>query len=212
MCPNDAKLILRSPRYKPIEGKDMRKLIITSAIMLMVCAVIAARGFTHEARSRQSYFSENFSAAETARGAGTLCNANEDVIFNCEVAGKGKVVSLCGSKQFDRQQGYLQYRFGKSGAIELEYPHERQNTQAAFKYSRYTRALVTLLTVRFETNGYTYELHDDDNSEEHPRRRDFYLSVMPPGANANSTEMRCRQPVTSHLSKLEDVVPNEEAP
>ena len=94
----------------------------------------------------------------------------------------------------------------------MEYPRERRNTQTAFKYSRYTRPLVTLLTVSFESGGYTYEIHDDDNSEGRPTHRDFYLTVTPAGANQNSTEMRCTKPVTSHLIKLEDVVPNEEAP
>ena len=192
----------------------MRKLILTCAMLLAAFAVIAARSFDPNAHSRQSFSPSGSSslAAENERAANSLCNANEDVIFNCEVAGRRKTVSLCSSKQLDRQRGYLQYRFGRPGAIELEYPRERQNTQAAFKYSRYTRPLVTLLTVRFETSGYTYELHDDDDSEGRPTRRDFYLTVTPPGANQNSTDMRCHAPVTSHLIKLEDVVPNEEAP
>ncbi|HMF56858.1 MAG TPA: hypothetical protein VK619_10995 [Pyrinomonadaceae bacterium] len=192
----------------------MRKLIFTCAILLAIYAVIAARNFDRNAQIGQSFSSPAASslAAETARSANSLCNSNEMVVFNCQIAGRGKLVSLCSSRPLSKQQGYLQHRFGRPGAIELEYPRERQNTQTAFKYSRYTRPRVTLLTVSFETNSYTYEIHDDDNSEEPMRQRDFYLTVTPPGTNPNSTEMRCGAPVTSHLINLEDIVPNEEAP
>src|SRR5256885_5815068 len=119
----------------------MRKLLLTCAILLAAFAALAAQDFDSNAKSSRPVLSTGFTlpAAETARGANSLCSSSEDVIFNCEIAGRRKVVSLCSSHELDRQQGYLQYRFGRVGAIELEYPREGHNTQTAFKYSCYTR-------------------------------------------------------------------------
>lgn len=53
----------------------------------------------------------------------TLCQADEDNIFNCH-AGK-KVISVCASKDASADHGYLQYRFGAPGKVELTVPNER---------------------------------------------------------------------------------------
>jgi hypothetical protein len=53
----------------------------------------------------------------------TLCLTNEDSIFNCH-AGK-KVISVCASKDATADRGYLQYRFGAHGKVELTVPADR---------------------------------------------------------------------------------------
>jgi hypothetical protein len=82
------------------------------------------------------------------------------------------------------------------------------NTQAAFKYSRYTRPLVTLLRLEFVNGGFTYTISDDSNEEEKPGRRDADITVKSSGANAKETTLRCRLPVTGSLMTLEDALPN----
>jgi hypothetical protein len=107
----------------------------------------------------------------------------------------------------DDRRGYVQYRFGRPGKVELEFPRERQNTQSAFTYKRYTRPLVTYLAIKFTAAGYTYKIYDESNDEEKPPRRVAYLSVVPPAEEgAKPFNLNCRQPVTGTLMGLEDVV------
>jgi hypothetical protein len=86
--------------------------------------------------------------------AGTLCHGNERVLFSATVTGSNKLVSICRSSRLDESRGHLQYRFGRPGKIELEFPKSREDTPSQFRYARYTRPLVTYLALRFETGGY----------------------------------------------------------
>jgi hypothetical protein len=62
-----------------------------------------------------------FSAS--AYAAPSLCLADEAKIFSC-AAGK-KIISVCSSKDLAADRGYLQYRFGSSGKVELTIPADR---------------------------------------------------------------------------------------
>jgi hypothetical protein len=151
----------------------------------------------------------------TAKVAGTqtpktLCERNEQVVFSCTMQKSTKLLSICTSKQIDSKNGYVQYRFGLPDKVELEFPTERKDTQSAFRYSRYTRPLVTLLTLQFESNGYKYLIHQDSNAEEKPPVNASYLNITTPDANAKEIEMTCREPVKGSLMLLEDVVPRSE--
>lgn len=64
--------------------------------------------------------------AETSPGL-SLCATEETVVFSCRTVGKkAKLLSLCGSKVLDEKTGYIQYRFGQPGNVELEFPKEKQ--------------------------------------------------------------------------------------
>jgi hypothetical protein len=193
----------------------MCRLTFALAAVLTVCSLIVAQNSLRETTKPVSSAVTSDPSGPTPVSmsrtrAGSLCGADEQVIFNCAVGGQKKLVSLCGSGKLDRQRGYLQYRFGRAGKIELEFPKERRETQAAFKFSRYTRPLVTYLRLRFEVNGHTYEIYDDSNDEEGTKGQSAGITVTPPGTDRKQTEMRCRMPVLSHLATLEDVVPNFE--
>jgi len=137
----------------------------------------------------------------------SLCAKGETVVWSCETVRDRKLASLCSSKVLDETRGYVQYRFGRAGQIELEFPRERTNTQGAFKYSRYTRPLVTYLKLEFDSGRFTYTISDDSNEEEKPPQRVAAITVTPKGANAKETSLRCRLPVAGSLMKLEGVVP-----
>jgi hypothetical protein len=141
---------------------------------------------------------------------GSLCTQGERVVWSCEMVKERKLASLCGSKDLDKTRGYVQYRFGRAGRVEMEFPRESVNTQSAFKYSRYTRPLVTYLKLEFVSDGFTYTISDDSNSEEKPSRRDAAVTVTPSGANAKETSLRCRLPVAGSLMELEDIVQRED--
>src|SRR5919106_687690 len=68
---------------------------------------------------------------------GSLCERDEKIVFSCTVGKAAKTVSLCSSKELTKDTGYMKYRFGLPGKIELEYPQEQQRANEAFKYSHY---------------------------------------------------------------------------
>lgn len=136
----------------------------------------------------------------------SLCQANEQVIWSCSTT-KGKIASVCASKELDADRGYVQYRFGTIKKIELVVPREKVNSQNFFTYSRYTRPLVTLLTLSFENKGFRYEIHVDDNSEEKPPVRAASIDISD---GHRSSSITCRQPTFGSLMKLEDIVPRDE--
>jgi hypothetical protein len=171
---------------------------------LLVVTLMAAQTASKESAAAQP------AAALNSIKPRTLCSATERVVWSCETTKDGRIASLCGSKDLDADRGYVQYRFGLPGRVELEYPGTRTNTQAAFKFSRYTRPLVTYLKLVFVNNGFTYTLSDDSNDEEKPPAREASVSVAPAGANGKESTLRCRRPITGSLMKLEGVVQKEE--
>jgi hypothetical protein len=136
----------------------------------------------------------------------SLCQAGEQMIWSCTTV-KNKVASVCASKDLSEDKGYVQYRFGAPGKIELEFPKERKDSAQKFKYSRYTRPLVTMLTLSFENEGVGYEIHDDDNSEEKPPVRAASIDIKD---GAKEASIECKLPVSGSLMKLEGIVPRDE--
>ncbi len=139
----------------------------------------------------------------------SLCRANEQTIWSCAVTTKNKTASVCASKDLAEDRGYVQYRFGNAAKLELEFPKERKDSQKSFKYSRYTRPLVTMLTLSFENGGFVYKIHDDDNSEEKPSVRFASIDIIN-GEGKDVSSVVCKLPVTGSLMKLEDLVPHDE--
>jgi hypothetical protein len=136
----------------------------------------------------------------------SLCVAKEQIIWTCTTT-KNKIASVCASKNLTAEKGYVQYRFGSIGKVELELPKSQTGSQKFFKYSRYTRPLVTMLSLTFENNGFNYEIHDDDNSEEKPPVQASSIDVT---NGDKSSSINCRQPTYGSLMKLEDIVPKNE--
>ena len=56
----------------------------------------------------------------------TLCAKDERVIFACVLKQPAKIVSVCASKNVTSETGYLQYRFGLPGKVELEFVLEHR--------------------------------------------------------------------------------------
>jgi len=122
---------------------------------------------------------------------GTLCQAGERIIFSCPVKRPAKIVSLCASKDLTNERGYVQYRFGLPGSVELEYPRERTGTQEKFHYSHYFRAQFDLTEISFTNNGYEYQITDDYNGEEKPAQSIQGVSVTAPG-KPKEVSLSCR--------------------
>ena len=56
-----------------------------------------------------------------AANAATLCAPDETVLFNCSATEK-RIISVCASQDLAPDHGFLQYRFGRPGKVELTVP------------------------------------------------------------------------------------------
>lgn len=193
------------PRFRFFKesSQPMFRLKLIFPVLFITILVAAQSGVKESAHARPPI---SFDSIKT----GSLCASGERVVWSCKTERERKLASICSSKDLDRSHGYVQYRFGRPGQVELEFPGERAGSQALFKYSRYTRPLVTRLKLEFVHNGFTYTISDDSNDEEKPSRRDTTITVTPSGADARETTLRCRLPVTGSLMKLEDAVQRED--
>lgn len=139
----------------------------------------------------------------------TLCAHDERVIFSCPVKRPAKIVSLCASKDLTSERGYLQYRFGLPGNIELEFPKDRKATQQQFRYTHYFRAQFDLTEISFTINGYEYQLTDDYDGEEKPPQIVQGVSVTSPGKPKETTFV-CRTKPKADYTDLQAVLTSGE--
>lgn len=137
----------------------------------------------------------------------TLCAKDERVIFSCPVKRPAKIVSVCAAKNLTSVQGYLQYRFGLPGKIELEYPKDRKGTQEKFQYNHYFRARFDMTSINFTIDGYEYSVFDDYNGEEKPEIFSRGVSVTAPG-KPKDVSFVCRVKPKADYSDLQAVLPN----
>lgn len=86
------------------------------------------------------------------------CSPDETTLFSCELS-KGKLVSLCASHDLSPKAGYLQYRFGKPGNVELALPKQPQGIPKDLALTHSKDASAEYNAVSF-MNGeyYSYEL------------------------------------------------------
>jgi hypothetical protein len=141
--------------------------------------------------------------------AGSLCEDAEQVVFSCTIKKPAKIVSLCSSKELTKDRGYLQYRFGLPGKVELEFPKQREQTQTAFKYSHYFRAQFDQTEITFTQDGYEYAIFDDYNGEEKPARHDQGVRITAPN-NGKEVTLSCRGKARAQYGDLAEVFPEPE--
>jgi hypothetical protein len=139
----------------------------------------------------------------------SLCRAEEQVIFSCTAAPAARTVSLCASSALDHRRGYLQYRFGKPGAIELQFPQARANTQLAFRYAHYFRAQVDRTEISFDDQGYRYTIFDYYDGDMKPVTTIAGIRVSKHGATKLETELLCQGKASSKLGSLETIIPRD---
>ena len=139
---------------------------------------------------------------------GSLCESTEKIVFSCAVGKATKIVSLCSSKELTKDQGYLQYRFGLPGKIELEFPKQREQTQSAFKYSHYFRAQFDQTEISFTTNDYEYAIFDDYNGEQKAVQHDQGIKIRPP--IGSEITLTCRGKAKAKYGDLAEVLPEPE--
>ena len=174
---------------------------ILTTLTLLACCIVMMTG-NKSARSSSKL-------APSALQPNSLCVKDEKIIFSCLVRHPAKVVSLCGSKDLAKERGYLQYRFGLPGKVELEYPKDRQAMQDKFHYTHYFRYQVDLTEINFNINGYEYQIFDTYNGEEKTKISSQGVSVTAPG-KPKEVSFVCRSKAKADFSNLADILPNQQ--
>jgi len=180
----------------------MRIIILPIAIMVLAGWFLGDERGVSQTASLQP---EDTIKPTAALQPNTLCDRNERVIFSCPVKRPAKIVSVCASKDLTSDRGYLQYRFGLPGKIELEFPKERTGTQTKFQYTHYFRAQFDLTEISFNVNGYEYQVTDDYNGEEKPAQTTQGVSVTAPGKPREVTFV-CRTKPKANYADLQAVL------
>ena len=151
------------------------------------------------------------------RTAPTLCAADEQTLFSCQLqtqkqkqtqsTGKqkkaqGKLVSVCSALDLASAKTFLTYRMGRPGQLELVYPATRAGSLQAFSRWHYGRYQTDYFELYFSQGGYDYTIysHYADGKHRHG------VSVARPGNDEPLTELACATPVTQDLHKLDDYV------
>ena len=111
-------------------------------------------------------------AAGPAYAAAALCSPDEEIVFSCQIKSSKKLVSVCKSKEFTNDVGYLQYRFGIPKRLELVYPKERTKTQE--KFYMHAERLVGIHELTFQIGHHFYTVGHYTSAE---------LSEVPEGTN-----------------------------
>jgi len=138
----------------------------------------------------------------------TLCRSEEQAFFSCTIAASNKIVSLCGAKIIDNRRGYIQYRFGRVGALELQYPRERANTQRVFRYAHYFRAQVDRTEITFDNQDFRYVVFDYDEGDVSPKIKEAGLRVTRHRSD-QEVVLKCSGNPISKLGNLESIVPRD---
>lgn len=176
----------------------MRKLTLG---LLLICASVVT--FSTRSGSSTTF------AQSGALQPNTLCAKNERVIFSCRLRRPAKIVSVCAAKNLTRETGYLQYRFGLPGKIELEFPKERQGSQDKFQYTHYFRAQVDLTEIGFSVDGVNYSVFDDYNGEEKPAVSLQGVSINKPGTGEREIRLVCGAKPKTDFTDLQAVLDNQ---
>lgn len=98
----------------------------------------------------------SFCLAAMARES--LCTKDEQVAFSCAVKGN-KLVSLCASPDLSKTTGYVQYRFGKKGAVEFTYPQLTDNPRTHFLWGVTAYSGGGVDYFRFASGDYQYVVY-----------------------------------------------------
>jgi hypothetical protein len=137
----------------------------------------------------------------------SLCDPAEAIVFSCEISPSRKTLSLCASKDLERDRGHLAYRFGALGHIELEFPRRGTPSSAKqFRYAHYFRSQVDRTEISFRTGGYSYTLFSYVDGEAKPESTDGVRILH----GKAKTELLCGAQSAADFTKLEAAVPCDE--
>ncbi len=104
----------------------------------------------------------------------TLCQPHEEVYFSCGI--EGKLISVCASGNISPDNGYVQYRFGRVGEIELEFPKKPYPPRRWFSISDISEGNITFTHLKFNFGKYNYVLYQGSPSGIYIKRNGKLIS------------------------------------
>lgn len=132
------------------------------------------------------------------------CTAGEKPVFSCQIKGKTKVVSICASEDVGSDSGYIQYRFGVPGKIEMAFPANKASSARAFTMATHTRPGASYSSMSFKNKGVKYVVYDEYNSDS---GQDEFASgvkvILPDG---REVDLPCAD-IARNMWKVEEIVP-----
>lgn len=145
-------------------------------------------------------------ATAAGKPENTLCRPDEQVFFSCRLQQGKKIVSLCGSTGLKAQQGYLKYRFGVPGKLELEFPASSKDTQKRFRYVHYARYKVERTAVTFDNNGYRYTVFDSYEGDIQPESNQQGIEIERPGSKQQPRLLACGETALGNIRLLSTIL------
>lgn len=129
--------------------------------------------------------------AETLVG---LCLADEKVFLACKTTNE-RWLSLCGSGATG-----VQYRFGRQGKVELQYPEEASDGPQQLRFAHYARYQRDRVEIRFDRQDVSYAVFDDVEGSVHS------TGVEVTGSDGRDHALLCRGSSANHLSQLQPLL------
>lgn len=100
-----------------------------------------------------------FGTVYADNNASSLCAPNETVLYSCIFDSK-KMASLCSTKTNPKDSGYLQFRYGKTNALELALPKTRSG-MPSLEISRYKDNYMEYNKVAITNAPYLYKIESN---------------------------------------------------
>lgn len=119
-----------------------RKISYAPLLMLVLTVSFSSHSFSQEINNEDA----------------TLCNTQEDIYFNCHLTG-GKIVAVCASMSTTATTGYVQYRYGSPGSLEMSFPNKNIPPKGVFKFVNASEGSVNKDILKFKNGDYTYMIH-----------------------------------------------------
>jgi hypothetical protein len=92
----------------------------------------------------------------------TMCYPHEEIYFSCPIG--RKIVSVCAAGNISPKNGYVQYRFGRPGKPELEFPAEPGPPMDWFSITDFLGGSVNSTHLKFNSSGYDYVIYQSATS------------------------------------------------
>jgi len=123
----------------------------------------------------------------------TLCQKDEIDYFSCRVTRGEKIISVCSNITNGEitDDSWLQYRFGKMGAIELTYPKKRQDSVLKFEGNYFNK--YSVIDLRF-INGntlYGVDLNGPYSGDDATKRKTYSGGVSAESGKNGRVTIQC---------------------
>ncbi len=109
------------------------------------------------------------SAKAQSEAVRTVCDPDEQPLFICETNRKDKYVAICATEvEVGKRWSAIQYRYGPEDRAELVYPKDAREGASKMFFSHVSKGTMYLVSVRFKSGGYTYQIESGGDSASDP--------------------------------------------